>query len=154
MKKLQYLDRKKDNKFNLTEELTLDASVMVLTKYIVFNTLTKSKTLLEACVYDTTKTAETTPANYFTKFEYVFTPTGTTVKQYFSNGSISNSLDIDTMTSENLNFTDGTTDYRFADNDNEYQIGSKISDFALNALLTMPSLTGEAKLGDEWEIPA
>ena len=154
MNKLQYLNRKTDNPFKLTDTITLDGVVLVLTSARTFANLSKSKTVLEACVYDSTLSAEETPGLYRAKFEYIFTKEQALVREYYPNNSLKTAYEMEGGTAELLNITDGTTDFRFFEYDNEYTLGVKLTTGALMGMLQLASVDGTSTLGSEWEIPA
>lgn len=152
---LQYLVRKADKPYFITTTTSLPSAVLVLTQVIVTGSFNTSSTTLEAKIYDTIETATTKPHNFLGRYEYTFRKENATIAYYFASNELASFVTLPlSVNAESLNFEYNGTKYKFFEYDNEYRLGIKLTDFTIQALLSMPSLVGSSTLGTEWALPA
>jgi hypothetical protein len=149
---LQYLVRK-PNKPYYFNSIVLESAVLVLTKVTISSSRFTSGTLIEACVFDSIGSATNKFNSYLAKYEYLFTYNRVDIKQYYANEILVSAFSLPSgYNSELLNFTINGTNNQFLVYDNDYSLGVRLSNVALQSMLAMPSL-GITTLSDEWQLP-
>lgn len=152
--KTQFLKRKTGNPFILFGAEFPDA-VLALTDIKEFAGNSKlsqrdATVIIEAVVYPSVERMETNPSDFIRKFQFQFTRDSFAVTEFRAGVTVSKVNENTNI--EALNLIQNGVELAMFKYDVTYAGGKIFTDVGLQALLTLPSVTENATLGDEWEI--